>query len=178
MTIPAVAASTRQLRPRARTRGLTRLEFALAVVVVGALAALLLVRLGELQQASRPARLQAAAAAVRAAASLFHSRCLLERSRIGPDTRADPCDMLALNGVAVRGVHGWPAAQADGIARAAALPLQPGTGREPFVLTPLQRADMPALRIALPGAHCEFVYVQAASAQAEPEVQLLLDRCD
>ncbi|MCK6422077.1 MAG: hypothetical protein L6Q73_14385 [Aquabacterium sp.] len=176
MTTPTVAAPTRLLRPRARTRGLTRLEFALAVVVVGALAALLLVRLGELHQASRPARVQAAAAAVRAAASLFHSRCLLERSRIGTDTRADPCDMLELDGTAVRGVHGWPAAQADGIARAAALPLQPGPGRDPFVLTALRHGDTPALRIALPGTHCGFVYAQAASAQAEPEV--LPDRCD
>jgi hypothetical protein len=154
------------------------MEFALAVVVVGTLVALLLARLGELQQASRPVRVQAGAAAVRAAASLFHSRCLLERSRIGTDTRADPCDMLEMDGVAVRGVHGWPAAQADGIARAAALRLQPGPGHEPFVLTPLRHGDTPALRIALPGAHCEFIYVQAASAQAEPELPWLHDRCD
>ena len=172
MSITLAKRSARQ--PKAGCRGLSRFEFALVVVVIGILVSLLLSRLSDLPNLAGPARLQAAMHTVRAAAQLFHTRCQLLRER----APAERCESLAMDGVTVAGAHGWPAASADGIAVMAAL--QPSGGSSPALPLRLrtgERQGRPALFIALAERGCEFSYVQAASPDTPPEVDIVDPSC-
>jgi hypothetical protein len=158
--------------PRRGAQGLSRLEALLALVVVAVLMALLLTRLAELDGMARPARLQAAAASARAAAMVFHARCEALRQR---EAGAD-CTRLELDGTPVAGAHGWPAASAEGIARAVRLP----DGRlTDFRLQAVMRGGLPALSFALGerGSGCEFLYVQAKGPDVFPEVDIVDASC-
>jgi hypothetical protein len=157
---------------RRRVRGASRLEFAMAVVVIGVLIGLLVPRLMEMHGAARPARLQATAAAVRAAAAVFHGRCEALRAHGEAD-----CTAVEIDGRQVAGADAWPAASAEGIVRAAALPVTAEAGTEAFVLRPAQVDGLPALRIALPAPHCEFVYVQADGPGGVPRVDIVDASC-
>jgi hypothetical protein len=152
--------------------GASRLEFALAVIVIGVLIGLLVPRLLEVHAAARPARLQAAAAAVRTAAAVFHGHCQALQAQPMAD-----CTSIEIDGRAVIGANGWPAATPEGIVRAAALPARAEPGNEAFVLRAARVHGVPALRIALPAPHCEFVYVQADGPDGVPEVDIVDASC-
>jgi len=157
---------------RRRARGASRLEFVLAVIVIGVLIGLLLPRLLEVHGAARPTRLQAAAAAVRTAAAVFHGRCQALQAHQMAD-----CSSIEIEGRAVSGANGWPAATPEGIAQAAALPVRAEPGNEAFVLQATRVHGVPALRIALPAPHCEFFYVQAEGPDGVPEVDIVDTSC-
>ncbi|MED5620375.1 hypothetical protein [Ideonella sp. BN130291] len=146
----------------------------MCLIVVAVLMSLLLPRLAELRQASRPGRLQAAAAAARVAASLFHARCEAVQAASPPGD----CTQLALDGAVIAGVHGWPAASSDGIARAATLAAASGPARlDAFTLRTGERNGTPALYIGLGNQSCEFVYVQAKRLGDVPEVDIVDASC-
>ena len=153
--------------------GLSRLEILVCLVVIGVLVSLLLFRLAELNRATRPARLQTAAAQVRTGAALFHARCEALRAA-GSVT---DCTRLALDGRTVAGVHGWPAATMDGIARMADLPLRGRAGIDGFALRTGQRDGRPALMVSLGETPCAFVYVQAAGPDEFPRVDIVDASC-
>lgn len=153
--------------------GVSRLEVLLCLIVIAVLLSFLLDRLGALAVATRPARLQAAVSAVRAAATIFHARC--ETVRTG-DAGGD-CALVVLDGRPVAGAHGWPAARADGIAEAAGLPQADGQRLDGWRLRAGERGGVPALFIGLSGPGCEFVYVQAAGPDSFPLVDIVDASC-
>jgi competence protein ComGC len=155
---------------RHSTAGLSRLEMLIALMVIAVLSTLLLKRLSELNGMARPARLQAAVSAVQAAATVFHARCLALQAAAGSVN----CAELPIDGVPVAGALQWPAASADGIARAAQLP---ASGPAALRLRRTQRHGRPALAMALAERGCEFVYVQAESPDRSPEVEILDASC-
>jgi len=162
MPIPTVKPSlSRAAKP-------SRLEIMLVVSVLAVLLSLLLVRLSELNGKVRALRLQTAAATVRAAASLFHARCVALRQRQAH------CDSVALDEVPVAGVNDYPAATPEGIGRAAPLP---PSASDPFRLRPRTAHGLPALSFSLREDGCEFLYVQAASPDAFPEVDIVDATC-
>jgi hypothetical protein len=138
-------------------RGVSRLEIVLSLIVICVLMSLMLHRLAALGAPTRAVRLQTTAAAVQAAAALFHVRC---------QASGGDCAELTLDGRTVRGVNAWPAASREGIARAAAI-------ASDFTLLPQGRA----LRIALPGGHCEFLYAEATSPGDSPVVDIVDATC-
>lgn len=84
-----------------------------------------------------------------------------------------------MGGEPVQGVNGWPAASAEGIARAAALPLK-GSAPVPageFSLRSGTAHGRPALFIALGDRRCEFSYAQASSPGDSPEVDVVDASC-
>jgi hypothetical protein len=153
-----------------REAGLSRLEIMLALTVVALLVTVLLGRLGELNGLARPMRLQAAMAAVQASASVFHARCQSQRLR----SPQDDCSRVEVDGVAVAGVHDWPAASAEGIGRAASLT---AAGRDAFRLRPTDARGTPALSIGLGDRACEFLYVQASRPDVTPVVDIVDASC-
>jgi hypothetical protein len=161
--------------PRSRPTGLTRLEFAVAVALIGVLFALALPRLAEPRMAARQVRLKMLAATAQTSASLFNGRCAILQSR--PDAAPNACDQLPLEGHAVMGVHEWPAASADGIAAA----LRPWSDTSDIDWQSDRLDGVPALRARLKpisaGSACEFVYVQAASPGAAPRITLVDSPC-
>jgi hypothetical protein len=130
----------------------------------------LLHRLAELNAMTRPARLQAAVAAVRAAAAVFHARCQAQQQR----DAADDCSRVLVDGASVAGVHGWPAASTAGIGSAVPMP---ATGPDAFRLRPMERRGLPALSFALGERGCEFLYVQAKGPDVFPEVDIVDASC-
>ena len=152
---------------------MSRLEFLLCLTVVAVLIALLLPRLAELGGATRAARLQAAAAQVRAAANVFHAKCEALRSA---DGSAD-CAHISLDGLPVAGVNGWPEPSPTGIARAASLTLGGDARTVGFIAQPRVRDGTPALALRLLRPDCEFLYVQAKSPDASPEVDIVDASC-
>ena len=163
----------KSLHQRHRPHGLSRLEFLIALSVVAVLMSVLLSRLSELPGLSRPARLQATMAQVRAAAQLFHARCAALRQQRADET----CETVTVDGVVLQGAQGWPAATAQGIARAASLP-SPGRVRfDALRLRTGERHGRPALFVALAERGCEFSYVQASSPDTSPEVDVVDASC-
>jgi hypothetical protein len=154
-------------------RGVSRLEVMLCLMVVGVLVALLLPRLAELNDAAKGTRLAAAMGAARAGANAFHARCEAALAATPPRD----CTLLTLDGVPVAGVHGWPKASADGIARAAALPLAGADRLNAFSLRAADHQGAPALFIGLGNRSCEFVYVQAKSLGDVPRVDIVDASC-
>jgi len=151
-----------------RPTGLTRLEFAIAVAVVGVLVALALPRLAAPLVAARQVRLQMLLATAQSTASLFHGQCELQ---------AGLCERLPLQGRPVAGVFGWPAASADGIV--AALKVWGDTADIDW--QPESTDGVPALRGRLKTASdagtCEFIYAQAPSPGAAPRIALVGASC-
>lgn len=154
-----------------RLRGVSRFEFAIVVALLGLLLAVALPRLQAPLAAARQARLQQLVATARATAALFHGQC--EALAASPGR----CDPVLLSGVPVAGVHGWPAASADGIAMA--LNLSGPTADIHW--QPEQIDGVPALRGRLGPAGtagaCEFIYAQAASPGAAPRIELIDASC-
>jgi type II secretory pathway pseudopilin PulG len=157
-------------RAPCRAAGLSRLEIMLCLILIAVLATVLLHRLAELNGLARPARLQAAVGGARAAAAVFRARCQALRAR----EPANDCALVEVDGVPVAGAQGWPAASPQGIARALSLP---GTGQDPFRLRATQVRGTPALSFSLGERGCEFLYVQAKSPDAFPEVDIVDASC-
>jgi type II secretory pathway pseudopilin PulG len=165
-----------RLRPASppATRGLTRFEAMVAVVLIGVLVAMALPRLASSRVAARQVRLKTLMATTQATANLFHLRC--EAQPPAPDGERD-CRELPLQGQKVVGVHGWPAASADGIAKAVN-----SWGETADIDWRPDRIDgQPALRVRLKpmevAGACEFIYAQAASPGAAPRIDLIDASC-
>ena len=142
------------------------------MIVIGVLIALALPRLAAPVVEARQLRLKMLLNATRTTAGLFNLRCTTR------DPGAQPsCDRLALDGQEVAGVHGWPAASADGIAKALNL-----SGPTADIDWQLERIEgVPALRARLKPigvvGTCEFIYAQAASPGAVPRIELIDASC-
>jgi type II secretory pathway pseudopilin PulG len=154
--------------------GLSRLEFAVAMAVVGVLIAVALPRMDGARVAARQVRLQSLMATAQSSAMLFHLRCEAQAATAGADPR---CEQVTLEGQNIAGVHGWPAANANGIAEALKL-----WGPVADIDWQPDRLDgVPALRATLTptkvAGTCEFIYAQAASPGAAPRIELTDASC-
>lgn len=155
--------------PPPSTRGLSRFEFAFAVVIVGVLIAAALPRMDEARVAARQVRLKSLLATAHSSAMLFHLRC---------ETGDTPsCDQVPLQGRVISGVNGWPAANTEGIVTALNL-----WGSAADIDWRPDRIDgVPALRARLTpttvAGACEFIYAQAASPGAAPRIELIDASC-
>jgi type II secretory pathway pseudopilin PulG len=154
--------------------GLSRLEFAVAMVVVGVLIAVALPRMDGARVAARQVRLKSLMATAQSSATLFRLRCETQAATAA----ANPgCDQVTLKGQNIAGVHGWPAANAHGIAAALKLwgPVADIDWR------PDRLDGVPALRASLTptkvAGTCEFIYAQAASPGAAPRIELTDASC-
>ncbi|WP_374562674.1 hypothetical protein [Ideonella sp.] len=156
-------------------RGLSRLEFAVAVVLVGVLIAVALPRLASSRVAARQVRLKMLMATTQATANLFHLRC--ESQPPAPGGLDPACGELPLQGQKVVGIHGWPAASADGIAVA----VNSWGDTADIDWRPDRIDGVPALRARLKptavAGECEFIYAQAASPGAAPRIELIDATC-
>jgi type II secretory pathway pseudopilin PulG len=155
-------------------RGLSRLEFAVAMVLVSVLIAVALPRLADSRVAARQVRLKMLMATTQATANLFRLRC--EAMPASP-TGGPRCEHVLLQGQKVVGIHGWPAASADGIAIA----VNSWGDTADIDWQPDRIEGVPALRArlkptAVAGA-CEFIYAQAASPGAAPRIELMDATC-
>jgi hypothetical protein len=160
-------------RPPHLTSGLTRLECAVALAIVGALIAVALPRLQAPRIAARQLRLKMLMATVQSSASLFHGRCEIERSR---DAQND-CTRLAVEGQTVAGVNYWPSATPEGIVSALNR-----WSEAPDIDWQSERIDgVPALHARLKpvatAGGCEFVYAEAATPGAAPRIALVDATC-
>lgn len=153
--------------------GLTRLEAAVALAIVGVLVSIALPRLAAPRVAAQQVRLKMLMATAQTAAGLFHGRCQIERSR-GTD---EPCSSLVVEGSKVSGVNYWPSATAAGIVAA----LNRWTDTPDMDWLPDRVDGVPALRARLKpvaaAGTCEFLYVQAASPGADPRIVLVDATC-
>jgi hypothetical protein len=153
--------------------GLTRLEFAVALAIVGVLIAVALPRLQAPRVAARQVRLKMLMATARSSASLFHGRCEIERSR----SVDSDCTLLALDGQSVAGVNYWPSATRQGIVTA----LNRWSEAPDIDWQPERIDGVPALRARLrplaAAGTCEFIYAQAASPGAAPRIELVDATC-
>lgn len=155
------------------TRGLSRYEFAMAAAVVGVLIAVALPRMDEARVAARQVRLKSLLATAHSSAMLFHLRC---EAQAGP-ADAPGCAQATLEGRPIAGVHGWPAANTEGIVAALNL-----WGPAADIDWRPDRIDgVPALRARLTpttvAGACEFIYAQAASPGAAPRIELMDASC-
>ena len=153
----------------------SRLEATAALVIIGVLVAIALPRLAETRTAAREVRLKMLLATTQSAASLFHGRCVIAQA--SEPAMADCARVPIIEGQVVAGVHGWPAASADGIA--GALKLWTDTAD---IEWQSERIDgEPALRVRLKpvavAGTCEFIYAQAASPGAAPRMELIDATC-
>ncbi len=153
--------------------GLSLFEFAVAVALIGVLIALALPRLADSRVAARQVRLKMLMATTQATANLFRLRCEGQPPASGDSA----CNELVMSSQKVVGIHGWPAASADGIAAAVN-----SWGDTADIDWQPDRIDgVPALRVrlkptAVAGA-CEFIYAQAASPGAAPRIELIDASC-
>lgn len=110
-------------------------------------------------QRLRQLRLEQALAAVRAADTLHHARCLQQGAR--------GCRVVLTDGRPVADAFAHPAASEDGIVRAANL------GELGVQWRASLRHALPVLTIQVPtpsGAGCDFTYVQASVWGAQPGI--------
>jgi type II secretory pathway pseudopilin PulG len=157
----------------ARSSGLTRLEAAVALAIVGVLISVALPRLQATRVAARQVRLKMLLATAQSSASLFHGRCEIERSL----SVVNDCARVAIEGKPVAGVNYWPSATPDGLPTA----LNRWT-ETPDIHWQSERIDgVPALRARLKpmaaAGTCEFIYAQAASPGAAPRIELVDASC-
>lgn len=161
-------------RPHRRAAGLSRLEAMVGLILVAVLIAIALPRLASSRTAARQVRLKTLMATTQATANLFHLRC---ESQPLASTGEPDCSLLPIQGTKVAGVHGWPAASADGIAVA----VKSWGDTADIDWRPDRIDGQPALRVSLkPGdvaGACEFIYAQAPSPGAAPRVELMDANC-
>jgi type II secretory pathway pseudopilin PulG len=157
------------------SRGISKFEAAVAIVIIGVLLAVALPRLASTRAALRQVRLKTLMATTQATANLFRLRC--ESRSTAPGDSAPDCRELPIQGQKVVGVHGWPAASADGIAVA----VNSWGETTDIDWRPDQIDGVPALRVSLKpiedAGKCEFIYAQAASPGAAPRIELIDASC-
>lgn len=92
---------------RAHARGFTLIELVVVITIVGILAAVALPRFANMQQDARIAKTQALYGAVRSAAALAHSRCLLDVAQ-GIGTCTTTGGTANMDGLAVAMTNQYP----------------------------------------------------------------------
>lgn len=146
------------------------------VSIIGLLMAVALPRIAELQAPARQSQLKTAVGALRSASALFHAQCLARQA----SERAQRCTSLTIEGAAIEGVNGYPAATLQGIAAMAGLRAD-SAGESGFLLTVRSELVPRALQIEIPGATpggCRLLYSEAAGPGAAPAIEVISAPCN
>ncbi len=139
-----------------KTKGFTLIELIMVIVVLGILAAFALPRFADFSTSAKAATREGIDGAIRAAAGIAHSACLVDS---GCDASAASAT-VTIEGQAVDMVYGYPAATANGITLAANVQ---NTGTPAYVAGPPSTATY-----QIDGdATCTVVYT-AATATTTP----------
>ena len=144
--------------PALLRHGLSRIELAVCVVVIGVLTSLLLPRISEWQAEGRALHWSPAIAAVNRAVVIFQAAC--------SSSPQGNCNSLVINGQTIAGANGNAAASPDGIVRLAGLPAE-------VQLREHQVNGVPAITMSLRGPDtdlCNFTYVQAPMSGTAPVI--------
>lgn len=144
-----------------RGRGFTLIELLVVIVLIVMLAALALPRYLEMASPARAAKARAAYGAIRSAAALAKSQCL-----VGGGGCQGAAGSLVMEGATIPMAYAYPAA--DGIQAAA------GLSSSDYEVMPGN-----PVTFAVPGAKgaCRVIYAQAVAPNTTPTITLDVDGC-
>lgn len=141
--------------------GFTLIELVVVIVILGILAATAIPKFVDMSTDARVAKMQAASGSIKAGAALYHAQWLIKGSPADGNT-------VAMEGVAIAGVNGYPAATADGIQLAAGLTLADyglTAGTSDFTV----KVDTTATASR---ANCSVVYKAPTAAGGSPDIAM------